>query len=354
MAEFEPLTAETSAFIGAFIQELSIKAEGGDTVAEETPDLSMLAATDALPEPEFSAIRPLNHSDAPTTASANGDDKLARLAAILMNDTKSSEDQVASGQIPKAPSIVILPGSSSDNLRTYYQSLMDSSSMCQLYANMIQFQKKPEGFDITSEAGSAFKFQARAAYDAMMGPLISFFSISPGTPRTYNDTIPKDQVHEHLLGKLFDEFRFDKATKAALDVQLTEFVGGLAKIQTDSDSADTFDFMPRLNLVSRTNISGDDNDPDWIYRPTTYLIYMQIDAKTFRESINKNSGVDKVDFKFSLSVTECELDISRFDKSSQKFDKIFQVINNKGLRAYSELLHKPIQTNEPIHARTSN
>jgi len=348
MTEPEPLTVETGAAIGAFIQELTIRAEGSKAVDEETLALRMLASANASPDYDFTTIKSLNVSDARVTASAaDGDDKFDKLTALLMGDTKSPADQIAAGQVPKAPPIVLLPGYTNADVQNNYQSLMDATSMCQLYANLMQVQQKPEGFNITSEAGSAFNFQAKMAFDAMMGPMAGFFVFGSGTSQTYNDTIPKDQVHSNLLGKVFDGFGFDKATLDALDIQLTNFVGGLANTHTDNNPENTFDFMLRLNLVPKRNVSGDDSDPTWIYQPTTYLIYMKIDAQTFRQSTGKNSGVDKVDFKFSLTVTKCELNARQFEQNRDKFDKIFQLVTGTNLRAYSALLNKQVKSDEP-------
>lgn len=224
---------------------------------------------------------------------------------------------------------------------------MDATSMCQLYANLMQVQQKPGGFNITSEAGTAYNFQAKMAFDAMMGPMAGYYVFRSGAAQTYNDTIPSDQVHEHLLGKLFDGFGFDAATKKKLDDPLTNFVAGLRNIHSDNNPTNTFDFMLRLNLVPRINITGDDTDKIYVYQPSTYLIYLKIDASTFRQSTGKNSGVDKVNFKFSMSVTKCELNVRKFEQSRAKFDQMFQLVTNQNLKAYSELLNKQIKTDEP-------
>jgi hypothetical protein len=347
MADFEPLTVETSAAISAFIQELTIKAEGGKAVDEETLALRMLASTHADADYDYSKIQSINPSNERVTASADGDDKFAQLAALMMGDTEPPADQVAKGQVPKAPPIAILPGYNNVDVQTNYGTLMDATSMCQLYANLMQVQQKPEGFNITSEAGSAFNFQAKVGFDAMMGPMAGYYIFSSGSSQTYNNTIPRSDVHSALLGKIFDGFGFDKATHDSLDIQLTNFVAGLANIRSDNSPNNTFDFFLRLNLVPKRNVSGDDSDPVFIYQPTTYLVYMKMDANSFRQSTGKNSGVDKVTMKFTLTVTKCELNARKFEQNRAKFDKMFELVTGRNLKVYSELLNKQVKTDEP-------
>ncbi|KAK5624871.1 hypothetical protein RRF57_000587 [Xylaria bambusicola] len=347
MADYQPLTVETSAAIGAFIQELHIRAEGGKPVDEETLALRMLASTHASPDHDYSTVRPLSPSDVPATASADGDDKFAKLTALMMGDTKPAEIQVSEGQIPKAPPVAVLPGYTNVDVANNYGLLMDASAMVQLYANLMQVQQKPEGFNITSEAAMAYNFQAKMAYDAMMGPMAGYYIFGSGVAQTYNDTIPRSQIHQHLLGKLFDGFGFDNDTKQKLDAPLTNFVAGLKDIHSQNNPTNTFDFMLRLNLVPRINVSGSDSDPIYVYQPSTYIIYMKIDATTFWQSTSKNGGEDRVNFKFTMTTTKCELNARKFEQNRQKFDDMFKLVTDNNLRAYSELLNKQIQSKEP-------
>jgi hypothetical protein len=111
----------------------------------------------------------------------------------------------------------------------------------------------------------------------------------------------------------------------------------------------TLDFTQTLGLCPKLNITGDDVDPEWVFSPTTFFLYMKIDAKTFRESISKNNSVDKVDFNFQLSVIKCELNVRHFEADRSNFDKIFNLITNKNLSAYSDMLNQQI---EQTHAPT--
>jgi len=343
------LTVEGAAGINAFIQELEIRAIHGKVPGEENIALGLLAQKHAGPEFNPASIRSFaqmnGETSAVTVASADGDDKFDKLAALMMGDTKDPGDQAASGQVPKPPPIAVLPGYTNKDVQDNYSTLMDASSMCQLYANLMQVQQKPDGFNITSDAAEAYNFQAKMAFDAMMGPLAGFYIFGMGSKQTYNDTIPKDQVHANLLGKVFNGFGFDKATTDALDVQLTNFVAGLGKIAPGN--ANSYDFMLRLNLVPRKNVTGDETDPIYVYQPSTFLIYMTVDGESFRASTGKHSHEDRVNFKFSLTVTKCELNTRKFEQNREKFDQMFQLVTNSNLRAYSDLLNKQIKSDEP-------
>lgn len=342
----EHLTVETSAAIGAFIQELHIRAEGGNPVDEETLALRMLASSSMSPDYDFSTIKSLNAGDGPVTAAADSNNKFDQLMTMMMGDTKPTEEQVAAGQVPKPPPVVILPGYTSADAANNYAILKDAHSMIQLYSNLMQVQQKPDGFNILTEAGSAFAYQAKTAYNAMMGPLAGYFMFSTGSQRQFENPVTQDQVHNNLLQKMFEGFGFDPSTIAALDVQLTSFVSGLKSISPEAKGPNTFDFSQLCGLCPRVNVTGDPSDPIYVYSPTTYLLYMKVDAVAFRQSTGKNSSTEKINFKFDLSVIKCELNTRKFEADRPKFDKIFEHVTSHNLRAYSDLLNKQIQTKE--------
>lgn len=346
MAEYEPLTLEASAAIGAFMHQLTIQAEGGQPVDEETLALRMLASVNGASDSDLSDIRPLSADNAPVTADAGGNDKFDKLVSLMMGDTQPTAEQVAQGQVPMPPPIALLPAFTDDRILANYDTLMDAQSMVQLYSRLMQVQQKPDGFDITTEAPMAFNFQAKAAYDAMMGPLAGFYNFGLGSMQTYSNTIPRGDIHGNLLGKIFDNFGFDPDTINKLDGQLTNFVAGLAGVNTDNNPTNTIDFCQIFGLCPGRNLVGDGKPEHMIYQPTTFMIYLKIDAHSFRQSLGKDSSIDKVDFNFSMIVTRCELNVSKFNQCKDKFDKIFQFLTQKNLRAYSQLANKQIKTNE--------
>ncbi|USP74614.1 hypothetical protein yc1106_01888 [Curvularia clavata] len=345
----EPLTVDSVSAIQAMIQELHIRAEGGNSVDEETLALRMLAATSAQPGYDLSQIKRLNDGQAPgpVTASADGDDKFNQLAELMMGNTKTPDQQVAEGKIPTTSPVVVIDPYAKENAQSNFASLKDAHSMIQLYSNLMQVQQKPGGFNITSEAAAGFAFQAKQAYNAMMGPLAGYYNFSLGSAQTYSNQLERNQIHDNFLGKVFDGFGFDKATLTALDTKLTTFVSAIKGINPGAAAPSTYDFAQILGLCPKLNITGDDSDPEWVFSPTTFLLYMKIDARTFRESISKNSSVDKVNFNFQLTVNKCELNVRRFEADRAKFDKMFNLVTNKNLRAYSDLLNQQIEQKNP-------
>lgn len=341
----ETLTIEASAAISAFVQKLAIKAEGREPVDEETLALRLLAAEHASPDFDLSAIHSSTQSrNGPVVASADGDDKFAKLAALMMGDTKSPAEQAEAGNAPKPAPIIILPGYDIKDVQSNYDSLMDANSMIQLYANLLEAQQKPGGFNINTEAAEAFNFQAKTAFDAMSGPMAGFFNFSDGSTQSFSNEINRDQIHDFFINSLFGNFGFAKATRDQLDGQLKTFVAGLSKIVPGNQA--TIAFSHRLGLVPRINVAGDDENPIWLYQPTIFLLRMSFDANTFYKSISKNSGNDQVKFTFSLTVSKFSLNVKKFEQSRDKFDKIFQLVTNSNLKAYSELLNKKLKTEE--------
>lgn len=342
----EPLTVDSVSAIQAMIQELHIRAEGGNSVDEETLALRMLAATSAEHDYDLSQVRRLDDGQAPgpVTASADGDDKFNKLMDLMLGDTKTPDQQVADGKIPTLNPVVVVDTHVKENEgETKYQALLDAQSMIQLYSNLMQVQQKPTGFDLTSEAAVGFAFQARQAYNAMMGPLAGYYNFSLGSVQKYSNQLERNQIHDDFLGKVFDGFGFDSDTLKLLDTKLTTFVSAIKGINPGAQEPSTWDFSQTLGLCPRTNITGNASDPVWVLKPTTFLLYMQVDAKSFRESVSKNNSVEKVNFKFSLTVTKCELNVRRFDADRPKFDKIFTLLTNNNMSAYSEKYNQQIE-----------
>ncbi|CAN9213120.1 unnamed protein product [Alternaria alternata] len=339
----EPLTVDSVGAIQAMIQELHIRAGGGNSVDEETLALRMLAATSVEHDYDLSQVRRLDDGQAPgpVTASADGDDhKFDKLMELMMGDTKTPDQQFAEGKIPTTnPVVVVDAGVKGDDK---YLTLLDAQSMITLYSNLMQVTQKPTGFNLTTEAAAGFAFQARQAYNAMMGPLAGYYNFSLGSVQKYSNQLERSQIHDDFLGKVFYGFGFNSETLKALDTKLTTFVSTVRGINPGAQEPSTWDFSQVLGLCPKTNVGGD-ADPVWVYKPTTFILYLQIDAKAFRESVSKNNSVEKVNFNFNLTVTKCELNIRRFEADRPKFDKIFTLLTSNNISAYSDKLNQQIE-----------
>lgn len=341
----ETLTVEASAAISAFVQKLAIKAEGREPVDEETLALRLLAAEHASPDFDLSTIHSSTQSrNGPVTASADGDDKFAKLAALMMSDTKSPAEQAAAGNAPKPAPIIILPGYDTKDVQSNYDRLMDANSMIQLYTNLLAVQQKPGGFNFNTEAADAFNFQAKTAFDAMSGPMAGFFNFSAGSTQSFSSQVNRDQIHDFFIDSLFGNFGFDKVTRDQLDGQLKIFVTSLSKIVPGNQAK--IAFSHRLGMVPKINVTGDDENPTWVCQPVIFLLRMSFDANTFYKSIDKKSGVDQLNFTFSLTVSKFSLNVRKFEQNRDKFDKIFQLVTSSNLKTYGELLNKKLKTNE--------
>ncbi|KAL2072801.1 hypothetical protein VTL71DRAFT_12144 [Oculimacula yallundae] len=341
----QPLTVESAAAIQAFIQQVQVRAEGGNDVDEETLALRMLASESAEPSYNLSQIQPESGvgSVGPVTAGADGSDMFNLLTKLMMGDTKPPQEQVTAGVVPKpAPVVVAGPSSANRDAQAQYAALKDVHSMINLYSNIMQVQQNPDGFNITSETATALAFQAKMAYNAIMGPCAGFYNFSRSEVQKYQNTISRDQLHAGFLGKVFKGFGFDQATMNALDTMLTTFVSAIKGINTGSSDPSTYDFCQILGLCPKFNITGNDLDPVWVYSPNTSLLYMKIDPTSFRQSLDKS--VDSVDFKFELTVTKCELRVDNFERNRDRFDKMFSITTGHNLREYSNLLNKQIDS----------
>lgn len=76
---------------------------------------------------------------------------------ILTGDTKTPDEQVKGGTVPSVPVIAIVPEANymKGDMEKNYKSLLDSQSLCQLYASLIQLKDNPQGWNITQDGQAA-------------------------------------------------------------------------------------------------------------------------------------------------------------------------------------------------------
>ena len=178
----------------------------------------------------------------------------------------------------------------------------------------------------------------------MTGPLAGFFSFNEGTVQQYRKKgLDRSQVHEGFLGKIFEGYGFDDDVKKKLDGLLTGYVNAISSVTT-GDNADTLDFVLRLNLVPEKNVSGNSQRPQYVYTPTTSLIYLKVDSKTYQQAVSKNNSVSKLDFNMTFTTYKCELNTRQFEANRAKFDAIFLSVTDYNLKEYSKLLGKQVNS----------
>jgi hypothetical protein len=331
----EAITVPESHAVAAMMSALEVKANTGEQPSDHHVALSMLAAQNGggVDHPLVSRLAASND-----TTPAVGADKFDQLTALLMGSTDSPDQQVKDGQIPQPPVISVPPGYSDADAINSYASVQDAQSMCQLYASML-FVSAGKIYDITQtgDAQMGFAAQAKYAYNAMMGPMAGFYIFSSGTTSTYDNTMNKSDVHGNFLGEIFGPYGFDAATTKSLDDMLTNFTQAIPGL-TAGSPGQTIDHCLRFSLCPRKDIAGDGSKI--VFQPTTYIVYMKIDADSYSQSVSKHNSVDKVHFKMQYTVVKCELNVKAYEAKRDKFDKIFNMVTKKNLREFSQLLNK--------------
>ncbi|KAK0732175.1 hypothetical protein B0H67DRAFT_655500 [Lasiosphaeris hirsuta] len=343
------LTVEDAASINAFVQQLHNAAAGALPVDEETLALQMLASAHADSDFDASHIKSPSATSGPApVAMAAGDAKFDKFVSLLMGDIKSPEDQVANGQVPKPPPVVVedpigeVTVYDRAEATKNFAYLKDAQSVCQMFTNIILMQTNPDGFDITKEAAQAFNVQAALAYKSMAGPMGGVYNFSNGAVTKHTFDIPKGEVHEKLLGTMFKDMGLDKNHKLEIDSHITNFVKALGSIKTDGPHS-TLDFALRFGLCPASNIAVDEVNPLIAYEPTTYLIYLKIDAKAFKQIISKNNSQEKITLTYEQVITKFELNVDHFIKQRPKFNAMLEAAIGMSLKEYSDRLNKPVK-----------
>ncbi|KAK2013308.1 hypothetical protein LZ32DRAFT_617665 [Colletotrichum eremochloae] len=344
------LNIEAAAKISAFVEDLYNAAQGGPPVDEETLALRMLATANADADFDSSRIT--------SPFATNGTDRVAldvktadrfdEFADEMKRDLLPPQEQVGNGKVPKPPPVVIEDpigvetGYDKAEALKNFGYLKDAHSVCQMFTNISLLQTNPGGFDITKEAAEAFNVQAKLAYNAMTGPMAGVYNFSQGVHTKFTFDIPKNEVHDKLLGTMFDGMRIDEAHKQEIDGRITAFTKGLQKIKVDGPKP-TIDFALRFGLTPVTNITGDPQNQVLAYEPTTYLIYFTIDADSFRKCISKNNSEERIILNYEQVVTKFELNVDRFLKLRPKYDAMFAKATGMSLKAYGDKLNQSVK-----------
>lgn len=354
MSEPGSLTLEQSAQIAALIQQLSSKGNDAQQVDEETLALRMLALSHSDADYKADQIEAApsagadNSSNTRTAMAAGGGGDLDELLGLLTGDTKPSEEQVANGQVPKPPPVVIEdvltddanPGFDKKEAVKNYALLKDANSVVQILINIMLLKTNPDGFDITSQAAQAFNVQAKLAYNAMMS-MGGVYNFNAGSHTKHAFQIPKSQVHEKLLDTMFDGMRLEANYKKQIDAEITNFMKALKNIKVGGPNSTT-DFALRFGLTPAVNIAVDGPDQIWQFEPITYLIYLKLDANSFNKFIDKKNSQDTIDFNYEHTVVKCELNPKNFLKMRPKYEAVCEKVMNMSLDKYGDMLNKKV------------
>ncbi|KAH6842631.1 hypothetical protein B0I37DRAFT_436302 [Chaetomium sp. MPI-CAGE-AT-0009] len=341
------LTIEHAAAISAFVEELYGAAQGRPAVDEETLALRMLATANA--DADFDSSHIMSSFSANGTYGGPARDRFDEFADMMLGDTESSKDQVDKKKVPKPPPVVVEdpvgevpPGYDRADAAKNFGYLKDAHSVCQMFTNIMLLKTHPDSFDITKDAGKAFNVQANLAYRAMTSSMATVYNFRQGVETNHDFTIPKGQVHEKLLETMFDGMGLDDGHKKQIDSQISNFVKALKDITIDGKDS-TLDFALRFGLTPALNISADNSDPMLAYEPTTYLIYLTMDAKAFTKCISKHNTEERVNLKSKHVVTKFELNVNQFLKQRPKYELMIKKATGKSLKEYGDALNKTVK-----------
>jgi len=346
------LNVETAAAVSAFVQNLHNAAQGGHVVDEETLALRMLAQVNTDPDFDSSHITSFSTNDNSRVVMDTGEpqNEFAAFKDLMMGDLKDPAEQIDMGMVPKPPPVVIedpvgagTQGYDQNAALKNYGYLKDAQSVCQMFTNIMLMTTNPGGFDITKDAAAAFNIQAKLAYNAMAGPMAGVYNFSQGEHTTHNfGNLPQSEVHEKLLETMFDNMQLDEDHKKEIDSKITNFVKALNKIEVGGKHS-TLDFALRFGLTPAINITASKAQPVWAFSPTTYLIYLKMDAHAYKQSISKNNSQNQVNLKYEHVITKFELNVDHFLKLRPKYDAMFKKATNLSLKEYSDKLSKPVK-----------
>ena len=281
-------------------------------------------------------------SNGPTTAAA--DPTLADIMASLSAATGGPSTEVEQGKIPMPQNVGIVPPYNDTNVGLNYNYLVEMSSITSLYmaimnATLRQKRGHPDAYDITvpTEAAQGFADMANSAYQVMVGPLAGFYNFGSGTVTTYSQEMEKTTVHLEFLKEIFKGFSLTKGALMQLDGVLSSFIDSLGTVTVETNSAvNTVDQTIRINQVVRTNISGDESNPIWVFQPRTRIVYMHVDAGTWHWATNK---ADHTSSKFNMRyvVVDCDLNVNKYLASKDKLDAVFTQVSGKSMAEFGKM-----------------
>ncbi|KAL8387057.1 hypothetical protein RB595_010189 [Gaeumannomyces hyphopodioides] len=306
-----------------------------------------------------SVVQELRPDDGPNTLAAAGSDGgIAELFGQLSVAMQGPTESVGKGKAPTPQDVAVLPekkagtdpashGAKVAKALEDLQNLKDITSIADLFIAMAKISKRtkrghPEPYSITvpKEAAQEFADMADCAYNVMMGPPLSgMYSFSGLFATQFSRSMSKTELHLGFLAELFKGFSLTDVAKKQLDGILENFVKSLGDIKVETESTNhTVDQTIRIHQTVATEITGS-TDPKhqiWIYQPRTRLIYMHVDASTWRWATNKASHEGNT-FNVNYAVVDCDLNVNKWITAKPALEAIFKKIMGATFKQYSEL-----------------
>lgn len=340
-----PVSENVARRVASTVHYLSQESNAHQGVSPHATALSTLAAS-ALP------VTILAATDSSTPA-IPADNSLAELKRMLAAPTQPIPDQVAAGNAPSAVNATFKPETLTEERHASYRKLLGISSMAQLYASIMDLNTrqerhhpKPYRLSDHDEAVQAFADQADFAWAAMTGPLSGFYIFTTAPATQFKRSFTRAELHEGFLGEVFKGFNLSDGAVKSLDTILTNFASSVSTIKFEEQvESQTINQTLRINTTPAYNITGDNDNPDYVYTPTTHVIYMKIKAATWKTSLSKPQGggsVENVDFEMEWVAPKFELNVDLYDAAKPKFDAICKYLTSKNLEDYGACLEHSI------------
>ncbi|KAK0732173.1 hypothetical protein B0H67DRAFT_640472 [Lasiosphaeris hirsuta] len=305
-----------------------------------------------------SVVRELAASDGPVTAAAGdgtGPGSIAELWDRLSTAAGGPTAETGKDRVPMPQDVAIMPAKGADSplsdeahvtkALADFEHLRDITSVADLFIAMANIAKRakrghPEEYrlSVPAEAAQAFADMADSAYSVMLGPpLAGMFSFVSGTQNTFKRNMSKTELHLGFLAELFSGFSLTDVAKKQLDGILTNFIKSLGDVSVSTEETkNTVDQTIRVHQTVATNISGNSEHPIWIYQPRTRIIYMHVDASSWKWATNK-ANHEKSTFNMQYVVVDIDLNVNRWLSAKPQLEAIFKQITSQTFKQYGKI-----------------
>ncbi|KAK1760126.1 hypothetical protein QBC47DRAFT_366440 [Echria macrotheca] len=305
------------------------------------------------PAQTASVAQELASSSGPITAGAGS--PYAALWDRLSTAAGGPAADVAKDRVPMPQDVPILapktpdnPLSDDDHIKRaleMFGHLRDITGIADLFIAMSNAAKRekrghPDEYRITvpAEAAQAFADMADSTYNVMLGmPLAGMFSFGSGMQHTFSRRFSKTELHLGFISELFADFSLTDVAKKQLDGILKNFIKSLGDVTIQSEkTGSTVDQTIRVHQAMATNISGSLEHPIYEYLPRTRIIYMHIDASTWKWATNKANHEEST-FNMQYVVVDIDLNVNRWLAAKPQLEAIFQEVTSQTFKQYGKV-----------------
>ncbi|KAG4434017.1 hypothetical protein IFR05_010499 [Cadophora sp. M221] len=275
-------------------------------------------------------------------------DKFDQLVAMLTGGSSSPSAQVSGGTMPNPPAILVKPvDGSPDDVSQKYQGSTSLQAVSALFEKMLRVQKMAkEGrstpYSITDPKQACLAIQENAdlAYQVAIGGLAGYYITTAQTSSSYSKDVSSADFKLEFTSDMFKPF--DLATDALTEISgvLQQYISDIASIKIDSSSTNKqISHYMRTTMVSKRNVSGDDDNPIWVWQPETKLVYMHIDTQAYFNATSSclgHSEVETFHYDMEYTVYEADIDIDQVEANQAMLDKTFNSLTQMNMNDFAQ------------------